>query len=426
MRVNILERISQSNFAKDSFWAVFGNGVGNFLLLTSGIVIARYLGKDLYGEYGIVKSTMFMTALFATFGLGDTSTKYIAEHIQNDSANVRNIVTASLRIVLAFSIVLCLALFVSAQPIASYIGEPHLAASFRFLGIIIVVKAISTVCAGILGGLKKYRRLGINNITSGLLMMGLCIPLTRLYSLNGALCSLLLSQVSLSALNFFSVRCFIGKIQKTTSERFEKQMLIFSFPFAMNEFIYAGVGWLTSLLFAKYASLGEFGMYTACQQWNAIILFMPGLLGNVILSYLSTTSVSDRGRHNILVKRMLFVNFVCTLIPLFIIIFFSTLITKYYGPTFVGMKSILEITVLGTVFTCMTRVFQSNLMSEGKKWEAFIIRSSYNCLQLIFTYIVLRLTCGNNAAMNMAILSVIINFLAFALYGIMYRREQRK
>ena len=43
----IKHRLLQSKLFKDSFWAVFGNGLGNALLLLAGILIARFLGKDL-------------------------------------------------------------------------------------------------------------------------------------------------------------------------------------------------------------------------------------------------------------------------------------------------------------------------------------------------------------------------------------------
>ena len=49
-----IHSIFKSNFFKDSSWAVFGNGIGYGLMLLSGIIIARMLGKDLYGEYGFV------------------------------------------------------------------------------------------------------------------------------------------------------------------------------------------------------------------------------------------------------------------------------------------------------------------------------------------------------------------------------------
>lgn len=195
--MNFIRRLQSSSFIKDSFWAVLGNGIGYLLLLISGIFIARELGKDLYGEYGIVKSTMFMAALFATFGLGDTSTRFIAQSLCTDIGNIRNIVKSSFMIVLSFSGLLCLALFLCADSLAEYLGHLQLAYSFRFLGIIIVIRAINTVGAGILGGLKKYRLLGINNIISGIVMIGLCVPLTRMYSLSGALWALMLSQLAL-------------------------------------------------------------------------------------------------------------------------------------------------------------------------------------------------------------------------------------
>lgn len=421
----LIIRFKSNSLFKDSFWAVGGNGLGNALMLLSGILIARMLGKDLYGEYGMVKTTMFLMALFATFGLGDTSTKFIAEYLQKDKLQIRSIITASLKIVLFFSLTMCAVLLVFATNIAKFVNEPQLAQPFRFLGIIIVFRALGTVGAGILGGFKDYKRLGINNVVSGTVMLALCVPLTYLYNIEGALWALLISQIGLSVLNIWSVNSRKRRYIQSSNTRFEKEIISFSFPFALNEFVYTITSWGGSLLLAKYASLGELGMYTACTQWNAIILFMPSLLGNVILSYLSTTAVEDKKRHDTLIRRMLLINLICTAIPLIIVAVFSNTIARYYGSTFKGMSSILCVTILGTVFTCLTRVFQSNLMSEGRKWMAFSIRSFYNTLGLILTYVVLKFTNGINAAMNMSILSVLVNVLMLTLYYLTYRKLRK-
>lgn len=45
-------------------------------------MIARFLGKELYGEYGTIKTTLTYIAIVSTFGFGYTATKYIAEYIQ--------------------------------------------------------------------------------------------------------------------------------------------------------------------------------------------------------------------------------------------------------------------------------------------------------------------------------------------------------
>lgn len=110
----IKQKINSKLF-RDSFWAVFGNGIGNALMLLSGIIIARLLGKDLYGEYGIVKTTMFYIASFATLGLGVTSTKYIASLISQNSTHVGNVIRDSMHITLMFSGLIAFVLFLSSS-----------------------------------------------------------------------------------------------------------------------------------------------------------------------------------------------------------------------------------------------------------------------------------------------------------------------
>lgn len=421
-----LYKINDSKFVKDSFWAVFGNGIGYALLLLSGILIARIIGKELYGEYGIVKSTMFIMAVFATFGLGDTSTKFVAEYLQKKPTDVPSIIVSCIKITLAFSIFICTLLVVFAGPISTFVNEPRLANPFRFLGIIIVFRAIGSVCAGLLGGIKSYKRLGINNIISGASMLALSIPLTLLWGLKGALLSLTFSQFLLGFLNFISIRHCIPKTISQSDSRYTKSIIIFSFPFALKELAFTVSQWGIPLLVTKYASLGELGMYTACSQWNAIILFMPSLLGNVILSYLSTTAADNDNSHRVLIKRMLLINLVSTVIPLVIVFLASPYIERYYGPTFIGMSKVLSVLVVSTIFMCLSRVFHSNLMSEGRKWTAFLISGTYDMLLVVLTFILLKITDGTDAAMNLSRLLVCTTFIDLMVYVIEYKIHKKK
>ena len=53
-----LKRARNSALAKDSFWSVFGNAISMLILMICGIIIARVVGKELYGQYGTVKNLM--------------------------------------------------------------------------------------------------------------------------------------------------------------------------------------------------------------------------------------------------------------------------------------------------------------------------------------------------------------------------------
>ena len=336
--------------------------------------------------------------------------------MQKDITQVRPIVKASYRIAVSFSGLMCIFLFIWADNLATFVKVSHMTTAFRMLGFIIVFRAANTVGAGLLGGFKQYKQLGKNNVFSGVAMLILSVPMTLSFSLKGALFSLLFSQVLLTILNSLCVwrRCKI--IPSTSGVHFEKRLVSFSFPFALNEFIYSTSSWGSALLLVRFSSVGELGISTACSQWESIILFMPGLLGNVILSYLSTTAYSNQEQHSIILKRMLLVNFVCTAIPLLVVLIFAPLVTDFYGATFIAMKPVLTVSILSTIFACMSRVFLANLTSEGKNWRAFAIRGSQHTIKIIAIYMVLKITNGLNAAYNCAWVGLVVSIITFLMY----------
>lgn len=404
----IIERIKNSSLAKDSFWAVFGNGLGNFLLLIGGIIIARLLGKDLYGEYGVVKTTMFYIAGFATFGLGYTSTKFVAEYLKTAKEHVLSIIKASIGITLITSTLLCCILILFSTNLAKYINEPSLANAFRYLGIIIVFKALSQTGNGILAGLKKFRSLGINNIISGFTLLVSGAIFTFLWGIHGSLLALLLSQAILFFLNYYKIykesRCFIH-----TTISFYKKLLTFSLPVSIQELSFTISNWGVTLLIAKYANVGEVGLYSAAAQWNTIVLFIPLLLSNVVISYLSDDATNSSEHHSMF-RKLLFVNFVCAIIPFLVVFSLSGFIASFYGNTFVGLSTIISIMVFSTVFSCMANVYQSNMISLGQNWSLFIIRVIRDSFMILSLYVIL-LHNSENAAYNMALLSVFTSFL---------------
>lgn len=53
---------------KDSFWALLGNLIGKGLPFVAGIFVARLLGSESYGEFGLIKSSLISIALFSSLG----------------------------------------------------------------------------------------------------------------------------------------------------------------------------------------------------------------------------------------------------------------------------------------------------------------------------------------------------------------------
>lgn len=419
------EKVIKNNLLKDSFWAVFGNGIGNALLLFAGILIARFLGKDLYGEYGIVKSTMLYIASFATFGLGFTSTKYIAHQIEEGGEYVKCIIKDSLSVTLTFSGFIALLLLIFAKPIAVYVNAPSLYIAFRALALIIIFKALTTTQIGLLSGFKAFKKIAINSIVSGLIMFICCIPLTYYWGLIGSLSCLFFSQFFNFCINQISINQIRKKLQGQKSKDFKKELIQFSFPVALQESSYTICNWTAIILLTKYSSVGEMGLYSAAAQWNAIILMIPSLLTNVVLSYLSS-SINDVSKHKSTVIKMLTVNFFCTLIPFFIVFILADYIASFYGTTFASVSNLLKLLTFATIFECCTSVFKSELMSQGKTWTLFTLRLIRDIILVSAVYIVFVIYGGENGSIKYSSIVVTISVLFFCAMAITYWINYRK
>ena len=401
----IIGSLKSSRLARDSFWAVFGNGLGYGLLLLAGIVIARFLGRDVYGEYGLVKTTMIYIAGFATLGLGISSTKYIANALHADRSHVRSLARDAVSITLVFSTMLAAGLAAVANPLAAFLGESGLVGAFRALAVIIVFKALNTTQNGVLAGFGDFREIARNSVASGALMLVACVPLTYFFGLTGAFISLAASQGCNALLNYLSIRKRTASLTDQQSGSHKRELIAFSFPIALQELNYTVCNWGGIMLLTKLSSVGQVGIYSATMQWNGIITFIPGLLSNVILSHLSGTA-GDEKAHTHTLRTMLGVNFLTTAIPLAAIYLLAGWIATFYGATFAEMKGVMQVMTTATVFTACASVLYSELLSRGHNWLLLSVRIVQDIVILGTAWLLLRQgegTNGMSGAMDYAV-----------------------
>lgn len=421
----VKNRLLSSQLFKDSFWAIFGNGFGNAMLLLAGILIARFLGKDLYGEYGVVKTTMFYVASFATFGLGFTSTKYIAQYVNEYKEYVKCIIRDSLEITLLFSGLIAILLIAFAQPMAEYVNEPKLKLSFQALSIVVVLKALTTTQIGILSGFKVFNKTARNTCLSGVFMLIVCVPLTYFWGLKGSLLALLSSQAFNSILNYLTIYRISKQLDNQLERNFKKELVSFSFPVALQESSYTVCHWTAVMLLTKYASAGELGLYSVGAQWNSIVLMIPSLLSNVVLSYLSS-SVYNVKVHSRTVNRMLLINFTTTLLPFSVVYVFADWIAHFYGPTFTGLPSLMRIMVFATILESCSSVFKSELMAKGRTWMLFSLRFIRDALFVGSVYYMFAVRHVSNGAICYAWCFVTISIIFFLSMWIVYLLNRDK
>ena len=99
----LINKIRGNRFLRDSFWALLGNVVLRGAALITSIILAHILQKTTVGEFNSLKNTLTTLAIFTTFGLGYTSTKFVADYINSKNIHPKLLINKVYKITIIFS-----------------------------------------------------------------------------------------------------------------------------------------------------------------------------------------------------------------------------------------------------------------------------------------------------------------------------------
>jgi O-antigen/teichoic acid export membrane protein len=91
-----------------SFWNLVLNLWGKGISFIGTVIIIRIIGREAFGEFGMLNSTIAMFGMFTSFSISQTATKFIAEYRNSDKEKAGRIIGLSF----LFSVFLGLILFV--------------------------------------------------------------------------------------------------------------------------------------------------------------------------------------------------------------------------------------------------------------------------------------------------------------------------
>src|ERR1700730_13284269 len=108
----------RARLARGAFWAVFDASFTRCFALLMSIVVARLVGRELFGEFGVVQGTVGVFALLAGLGMSVTATKYVAELRQKDPVRVGRIIGLSVLVATLSAVIMSIALIATAPWLA--------------------------------------------------------------------------------------------------------------------------------------------------------------------------------------------------------------------------------------------------------------------------------------------------------------------
>ena len=294
---DLLQRVMNSSIGRrlvrGTFWATVGALCSKAIAVVSAVIVARLLGKAGFGELGVVQSTILLFQSFAGLALGITVTKCVAQFRVQEPARAGRIVALSSSVAFIMGLVFAVVMFFSAGFLAEVtLAAPQLTLTLQISAITLLLGSINGAQIGTLSGLEAFQTLGKATAWSGLFTF-LCLVIGVWgYGLTGGVIGLCVGMLASIIQANFAVRGELRRAGITVSfrecPREWRVLYRFSLPAMFTGIMVMPVNWTCNAILVNHpGGIEEMGLYNAANQWFTVIIFLPGMVGQVILPILA-------------------------------------------------------------------------------------------------------------------------------------------
>ena len=395
-----LDRIENSpigyRLAKGVFWSMAGAVISRGLMLTASVLVARMLSKTGYGELGMIRSTVGMFGVFAGFGLGLTATKHVAEFRLSDPDRAGRIIGLSGLFAMVTGGLMALGLFIFAPWLAEYtINAPHLAGVLRIGALILFINALNGAQTGALSGFEAFKTIAHVNLFVGLISFPILVCGAHFGGLTGAVWALAINLGVNWLLNHIALRKEIRRFKVPFTlkncSRERSVLWAFSLPAVLSGGMVGPVNWVcNAVLVNQTEGYGEMGIFSAANQWYGMMLFLPALLGQVVLPVLSEQVGQKDTKQSM--KTLIFamkMNVLFVLPFVLLASIASPFIMSLYGESFrSGWPTLIVVLLTAGLLAAQIPVGQI-IAASGKMWIGFAMNSGWALTFIVSTLLLI-------------------------------------
>ena len=380
-----------------AFWSFTGTALGKFFILLSGIVCARILGKEQFGELGMIRSTIGMFIIFGAGGIGVTATRYISSYREQQKVHAASIYQLSSSFAAYVGLFTTLLLLAAANFLANDILQSgSLAFPLAIGSVILLLSILNSSENGTLAGLEDFKSIAVNTLIGSLVEAALMIVGAWYWQIEGAVAGLGCGILVLYIVNKRSARkglkaAGIPTKGQTIQKEDWKLIYKYSIPATLSALAVTPVFWLVRSMLVRAEDYGELGIFEAADQWKVIILFIPGAICQIVLPIMS--SITD----NRLFRRTLAGNLVLiggvTVVLALATWAAAPVIMPLYGKSFTDMAPLTYL-ALSTIPTALAQILEMTLYSRDRMWTCLIFNLVWGISAIAFSYILLQSHLG--------------------------------
>jgi O-antigen/teichoic acid export membrane protein len=368
-------------FGRGVFWNLTGTLFAQGSVFLAAIILARLLGKEVFGELGMIQSTLLTLTSIAQVSTGLTATKYVAEFRDADKARAGRVLGLCSILTLVTGVVATVLLLTGASWVAEHmLAAPHLAASLAISAAFVLFSVMNGYQIGALAGLESYKSISVYGALLGAAHLALCGLSAMFWGLHGALGGMAVSALLRWCIYGLVLHQEIDKqgitIQRREGLKERDVLYRFALPAALSGFTTMPAIWLgNAFLVQQPGGYAEMAVYNAATSFRTIVLFLPVLFNSVSISLIN----SHKGQKNSKsYTSAFFLNLklttVTALIGAVMMWWCGERAIRIYGPDFVS-KNVPELMLFMSISVVLeatgVAVYQL-IQSHGKMWLSFL------------------------------------------------------
>lgn len=400
--------------AKGAFWSLAGNAISRASSFLATVIVARMLGKEQFGGFGIIQSTIGVLSPLAGFGLGVTATKYVAEFRETTPSRAGRILKLSgLLAWLTGGVAGIVLLFVAPLVAVKALGAPELAPELRIGSLLVLFGAVNGAQTGALAGFEAFKQITFVNLWSGLAYCPFVVLGCWLSGLSGAVWGLTAGTAFACILNRWAI---VQEARRYTVPLSESNWLS-EMPILWNFSLFAVIGPLISFSARWFANaivvrspdgLRAIATCSVATQFQTLVIFLSGICAQAAMPIMADLiSKGNRSEFNRFFLKNFAINILlCLGFTLPLLLFLDPLI-KLYGAAYSADKFAIFLFLPAAILLSAASFSVQALICEGSI-KITSVNSIVWSIALVLTVVFLK----SSGAVRMAI----GNIIAYSLY----------
>lgn len=360
---------------KNGFHYLWGLVVSTVVSSLSIIVIARMLGADLYGLYGIAFMVPNLIIIFRDWGINSAIVKFSAQYkAEERKSEIRNVIISGVLFELFFGLILTfVSITLSGYVANSIYNRPALAPLMQLASLSILTSGIISAATGVFTG---FERMALNSVmivcqaiirtlaTIGLIFVGLSTP--------GAVVGSLIGTIFAGIVGAIFIRLIYVDLRKASNNKLEIKkylfdMLKYATPLSISLII---TGFLTQfyafLLPIYYPDNVAIANYTIAQNFVVLIGFFAVPITTVLFPAFSKLDVKKdkEALKNVFCLSVKYSSLIVIPLVFLVICLSQPAITTLFGNTYTSASLFLSLLALTYLYVAFGSLSSGNLINS--------------------------------------------------------------